>query len=142
MEENNNKKIICRKCSGPHLTIKCDKNTKDKIEQNISKDTLKVKPEDIKFTSFVKKNFKNQYKMPFKSTYRVKITDLPVDMSEEEMMELTYNWGHIIKVKVLNYNESTTAYIDFEYKEEAEYFVKAIDKTPFEYLLISAQLIN
>lgn len=59
-------------------------------------------------------------------------------MSEEELMELTTDWGHIVRIKLLIYEESSTAYIDFGYEDEAEYFVEAIDKTPFEYRMISA----
>jgi len=59
-------------------------------------------------------------------------------MTEEELMELTTNWGHIVRIKLLVYEENSTAYIDFGYEDEAEYFVEAIDKTPFEHRIISA----
>jgi hypothetical protein len=61
-------------------------------------------------------------------------------MTEEEMMELTCDWGNVIRVKVLNYEESSVAYIDFGYMDEANYFIEAIDKTPFEYLILAASI--
>ena len=45
-------------------------------------------------------------------------------------------WGHIIKIRLNAYEESSTAYIEFGYEDEANYFVKALDKTPFDYLLL------
>jgi hypothetical protein len=63
-------------------------------------------------------------------------------MTEEEMIILSCDWGHIIRLRVINYNESSVAYIDFSYEEEADYFIKAIDKTPFESLIISAQKVS
>jgi hypothetical protein len=134
MENQATNKIICRKCGGPHFTIKCGKEKKEEIievEKNITYKTEK-------YNTFEKKDRK-QY---FKTTYRVKISDLPVDMTEEEMMELTSEWGHIVRLKVLNYNESSVAYVDFGYEDEADYFIKAIDKTPFELILISATRVD
>ena len=134
MENQATNKIICRKCGGPHFTIKCGKEKKEEIievEKNITYKTEK-------YNNFEKKDRK-QY---FKTTYRVKISDLPVDMTEEEMMELTSEWGHIVRLKVLNYNESSVSYVDFGYEDEADYFIKAIDKTPFELILISATRVD
>ena len=62
-------------------------------------------------------------------------------MTEEEMQELTYNWGHIVNVKVLKYSENSVAYIDFAFLEEANYFIKALDKTPFEYHILDLKLV-
>ena len=58
------------------------------------------------------------------------------------MMELTCNWGHLVRIRVINYSDSSVAYIDFGYEEEADYFVKAIDKTTFQFLVISAQRVE
>ena len=134
-------KIVCRKCGGNHFTIKCGK---EKQEQNIDKvedNSKKNQHSEIPVQKLVS-NKTYEKKSYFKITYKVKLSELPIDMTEEEMMELTNDWGHIVRIKVLNYQESSTAYIDFGYKEEAEYFVKAIDKTPFESLIISAQIVK
>ena len=141
-------KIVCRKCGGPHFTIKCGKEA---IEEK--KDTIETEKKDYKSNNnhdYKSNNhdYKNntferrERKQYFKTTYRVKLADLPIDMSEEEMMELTSEWGHIVRIRVLNYNESSVAYIDFGYEEEADYFVKAIDKTPFGMILISSTRVE
>ena len=141
MENQATNKIICRKCGGPHFTIKCGKEKTEEIKDIVieteNKSEFKYKSnnnQDYKNNNFEKKERKHY----FKTTYRVKISDLPIDMTEEEMMELTSEWGHIVRVKVLNYNESSVSYVDFGYEDEANYFIKAIDKTPFEMILISA----
>jgi hypothetical protein len=140
MENQATNKIICRKCGGPHFTIKCGKEkTEEKKEVVIQVEKNNThKTEKYNNNNFEKKDRK-QY---FKTTYRVKISDLPVDMTEEEMMELTCEWGHIVRIKVLNYNDSSVSYIDFGYKDEADYFIKAIDKTPFELILISVTRVD
>ena len=155
-------KIVCRKCGGPHFTIKCGKEAieekKDTIETE-KKDYKSNNNHDYKSNNHDYKSNNHDYKSNnhdyknntferrerkqyFKTTYRVKLADLPIDMSEEEMMELTSEWGHIVRIRVLNYNESSVAYIDFGYEEEADYFVKAIDKTPFGMILISSTRVE
>ena len=161
-------KVLCRKCGGPHFTIKCGKEkqpeqpeqtTKKQEEQNNNEHTKKEIKETKHFgdkkqwdknnkhhdsnNKYHDSNYKNQERRPyFKTTYRVKIGELPTDMTEEEMMELTCDWGHVVRIRVNNYPESSTAYVDFVYEEEADYFVKAIDKTPFGFLVISAQRVE
>ena len=164
-KSSNENKVSCRKCGGPHFTIKCGKEKKEEPTTNES--DSKIKNPDSKSNG--DKEYKprenrqdrqdrqdrpdrprgdrhgDRYgdrprgdKKYFKTTYRVKLSALPIDITEEEMMELTTDWGHIVRIKVLVYTESATAYIDFGYEDEAEYFVESIDKTPFEYKLISA----
>jgi hypothetical protein len=131
------RKVICRKCGGPHFTIKCGKEKKEEIiEKPI--ETSVEKPIEKTFNKHIEKP-KKQY---FKTTYRVKISELPTNITEEEMMELTCDWGHVVKIRVINYNESSVAYIDFGYEDEADYFVRALDKTPFELLIISVSRVS
>ena len=52
------------------------------------------------------------------------------------------HYAKLYGIRVLNYNESSVAYIDFGYEEEADYFVKAIDKTPFGMILISSTRVE
>ncbi len=157
-------KIVCRKCGGPHFTIKCGKEKKEETPEVNQVETKPEQKTESKFKSDndsqtqshkskynnsnnnTSENYKSnenfkprgERKQYFKTTYRVKISELPTDMTEEEMMELTAEWGHIVRIRVLNYQDSSTAYVDFGYEAEADYFVKAIDKTPFEFLIISA----
>jgi hypothetical protein len=129
-------KVICRKCGGSHFTIKCGKEKQDVSYEKKSNTRLQ------KNKTFCNEDRVFQHRPYFKTTFRVKLSDLPVDMSEEEMMELTCDWGHIVKIRIINYSEISVAYIDFGYEDEAEYFVKALDKTPFEFLVISAQRVE
>ena len=142
MENKSTNKIICRKCGGPHFTIKCGKE-KTEEKKDVIIETEKPESKNKSNQDYKNNNFeKRERKQYFKTTYRVKISDLPIDITEEEMMELTSEWGHIVRVKVLNYNESSVSYVDFGYEDEADYFIKAIDKTPFEMILISATRVD
>jgi hypothetical protein len=155
---NNETNLKCRKCGGAHFTIKCgkekkpeiiiennDKQNNDKQNDNDYKQNKKQNDIDDKKQYGFKKsenNFRNKFQSTNKITYRVKLSELPNDMTEEEMLELTSEWGHIIKVKVINYDENSVAYIDFGFEDEAKYFIEAIDKTPFESLLLSASQVE
>lgn len=142
-QSNNENKVTCRKCGGPHFTIKCGKEKKPEEPVTVTISTVNDnKPlEKNNKTKFVKSEYKDR-KPFFKTTYRVKITDLPTNMTEEEMMELTCDWGHVVRIRVNNYYESSTAYIDFSIEEQAEYFIKAINKTPFDSMIITAQRVE
>jgi hypothetical protein len=155
-------KVLCRKCGGPHFTIKCGKEKKEepvKVESDIkpqhtdtrtNNSDREYKHRDNGDREYKhrdngdKKEYEDRENRPrgdrkyFKTTYRVKLSELPLDMSEEELMELTTDWGHIVRIKLLVYTDNSTAYIDFGYEDEADYFVEAIDKTPLEYKLLTA----
>ena len=140
-------KLCCRKCGGPHFTIKCGKGqiTEQSIEQSTKQSTKQSTEQSTEQSKkiLVKEKVYNDYKDDnkekkyYKKIYRVKVSDLPIDMTEEEMMELTQDWGQINKIKVLNYESNSSAYIDFSYFDMAEYFIKALDRTPFESIMIS-----
>ena len=122
--------LKCRKCSGSHLTIMCGKDiqisTVSPIINNVNTNN--------NTNNNINTNNKNKNK-DYKK-YTVKISNLPNNISNYEMMELTHDWGNIIKLKVLNYNDTSVVYVDFKYKEESDYFIKALNKTPFEYMII------
>lgn len=124
-------KVECRKCGGNHLTIKCGKTINLQIEKD-----LDYTEEDIKPIKYEKENI-HKFETKHKDYFRVKMSELPVDMTQQEMIELTVDWGFIHKINVINYEESSVAYIDFAYEDCADYFVKALDKTPFGYLLLN-----
>ena len=109
--------IVCRKCGGDHLTMKCGKNkdekTVEKIEEkqenNINnqekieeaKENFEESKEKIKGT---KDKFEEATETRYEPriSYRVKVSELPNDITEDEMMELCNNWGYITKLKVIN----------------------------------------
>lgn len=105
--------LICKKCGGNHLTIKCTKYNNQK-----------------------RKNFKK--KNIIKNQFCIKISNLPEDITIKELNDLIRPWG---KIGNINFGKSInkTAYIDFYDKSEAEYFVKALDKTPFDNLIIDVE---
>lgn len=177
----NTKKLVCRKCGGEHLTVKCGKE--------ISKTTTESKPESETQSppvAFKKEYIKTEFKESEKPRrvnitkddddddsekkprwrkdsgpresgqndnrrsgdnnfrerrplHKVKMSNLPQDMTEEELLELLYDWGNVIRMRVLNYNQNSTAYIEFKNQDEADYLVKALDKTPFEHIMLSVE---
>ena len=133
--------IICRKCGGQHFTIKCGQ---DKPEENKNKYD---KPSEYKNKYDKPSEYKNKYDKPFEyknkyETYRVKISELPNDLTENEIMEQLYEWGDILKLKVINHIDTSIAYIDFKYKDQSDYFIKALHKTDFDNHIINVISIN
>lgn len=125
-------KLICRKCNGNHLTIKCNNN----IKKNESINTT------IKKNESINNNIKNNnyiYKNEYKNFYKVKISELPLDISEKELYELLQDWGNIIKIIVKTYENSSSAYITFKNEIEVDYLVKAINSTVFEHRIINVE---
>jgi len=133
-------KIICRKCGGEHLTIKCGKDTQNNqpIIIDDKKDTMNIEINNHRYNENHRYNRQRNYDKS--KLFTVKLSELPLDTTESELYELLQEWGHIVKVKVLSYNECNVAYIDFIYNEEAVYFIEAINKTPFDSFIITAEL--
>ena len=147
-------KLTCRKCGGEHLTIKCKPITSidTNIDTNIATENSTIIADELPIPKIVLdeskvSKYETRYERPkntrssqYNKTHTVKLSELPLDISESELYGLLENWGHITKIRVLLYSESSTAYIEFIYQEEAEYFVKAMHKTPFDSFIISAEL--
>ena len=104
--------IQCKKCGGPHITLKCGKVSKQ-IEPTVYFD-------------------KHKY-------VTVRISNLPDDITVNELENLMKPWGHISRVNISNY-ENKSGFVDFYIKSEAEYFIQAIDRTPFDNVIIRAEL--
>lgn len=130
---DNESKIVCRKCQGPHLTIKCGKEKENKVEEKIKKQ-IDEKP---------RRDFKDRDTYPrrdFKSSKhgKVKVSNLPNNILEEDLYELLKDWGQVYKLNLVtrdNYSsqngvtKSTAAYIEFRVEDQADYFLKAFDNT-------------
>ena len=114
--------IVCKKCSGPHLTIKCGKEPKPKEKEIEIKKTPRV---------YLDK----------KKCVTVRISNLPNDITIEEIEDLMNEWGYISRVNLNNY-ESKTAFVDFYNIKEAEYFIEAVNRTPFDNMIIHADLLE
>ena len=135
-------KIICRKCNGPHLTIKC------KILQNneVFLTNREPKNNEVILTNREPKNnevfLTNREQKNIKQFNKVKINDLPINITEDELRELLHDWGHILYLSIKIYNNSANAIIKFGNDEEATYFVEALNGTPFEKNIIHVEKIN
>ena len=139
-------KIVCRKCQGNHLTIKCGKE-----ESKLDKLT-EIKPEENEKKIYIQRNSydrdnkqaydrENKEHKPYRKFGKVKMTNLPPDVTQEEMLELTYDWGMIARLTTVNHDENSNVYIDFKSEDMADYFVKALDRTPFEYRILTVERI-
>jgi hypothetical protein len=72
----------------------------------------------------------------------IKISNLPSDISVPELAELISPWGEIGNINIKNYSEAYCSYVDFYNKNEADYFIKALDQTPFDNMIIRTELMN
>jgi len=161
----NSSKIVCRKCKGPHLTIKCGKEIKEDLSNKniiLDKDdnkntTDKDETKSISSNNDNKKkytnnhqNFKNndnnegERKYLKKNVNKVKMGSLPLDITPEELSNLLYDWGHVTNIKVIPYVDTgnSTAYVEFKNEEEVDYLVKALDRTPFGYLVMTVEKLD
>lgn len=141
---DNESKIVCRKCQGPHLTIKCGKEKENKVEEKI-KIQIDEKPREPRRDFKDRDNQARDHHQPyprrdFKSTKhgKVKLSNLPNDILEDDLYELLKDWGQVYKLNLVsrdNYSgqggttRSTAAYIEFRAEEQADYFLKAFDNT-------------
>jgi hypothetical protein len=166
----NSSKIVCRKCKGPHLTIKCGKEIKEELSTKINildKDNTSLdkdkkldkdknldkdynKDENKKKYINNNQNFKNddnndvERKHFKRNVNKVKMGSLPLDITQEELANLLYDWGHVTNIKVIPYVDTgnSTAYVEFKNEEEVDYLVKALDRTPFGYLMMSVEKLD
>jgi hypothetical protein len=127
--------LNCKKCGGPHLTIKCGKNSTSSNDNNKYKNNYKNNHKTNNYNNNFKRN------TPRKK-YCVKLTNIPDDLTIRELNELMIEWGHIGKINFNNNTKYKAAFVDFYSKEEAEYFVSALDKTPFDNYIISVELLD
>jgi hypothetical protein len=154
--------IICRKCGGDHLTIKCGKNTEKPVEKPVEISTNKSdykstnnNKSDYKFTNNNKSEYKSDYKSdkttnnirnkivrkvnkPTYEKYSVCITNLPDDIELINIQYMMMDWGKIGNIN-MRYSEDKgkMCYVDFYNKEHKDYFIKALDKTP-----VGSNIIN
>jgi RNA recognition motif-containing protein len=121
--------LTCRKCGKNHLTIKCNNSGGSNEKKEVTKELNYRKFNDNKF----QKN---------KKEYKVKINNLPVDISFNELSNLLKDWGHINKINIKNFTESSYAIIEFQYEDEQIYFIEALNSTPFQHQIISVEKLD
>jgi RNA recognition motif-containing protein len=144
--ENTEPKLVCRKCKGAHLTIKCGKETKSVIEppnndlRSVSHPKKDINFKSERFERLDRPERPEKYeRSERKPLHKVKMSNLPIDINEEELNELLYDWGHVVRLRLLNYENNSTAYIEFKDKEPADYIVEALHKTPFEHIILDVE---
>ncbi len=128
--------IKCRKCGGPHVTLKCGKEKQDLTTILDNKFSI---PKNEETTNIHKHTYSE--KIDKRKIVTVRISNLPNDITVPELNELVSEWGRIGRINLNNY-DNTTCYIDFYFKDEAEYFIKAIDKTPFDNLILNVDIMD
>jgi RNA recognition motif-containing protein len=139
--------VICRKCGGNHFTIKCGKEIKTesvletKIEQRSENQTTHKSEFNSTHKQHYKYNEPNQDNKRNENKFSIKIKDLPNDMTQEEVEELMAEWGQIYRIKVNNYDDCSIVYVDFKYEVEADHFIKALNKTVFDNVIISVEKV-
>jgi len=140
--EKNEPKLVCRKCQGPHLTMNCGKEPKSIIENII----INSYNTDFKSSNYKKdkedinKSYKNKYER--NPVYKVKISNLPINMTEDKLNEFLYNFydGKYIKAMTLiNRDLYSIAFIEFREEEAADYLVLALNKTPYGHIIIDVE---
>ncbi len=135
--------IKCRKCGGPHVTLKCGKDKQDLtvILEN------KFPPKEQTLNNHIHNNHVHNHvhnhghAIDKRKIVTVRISNLPDDITVPELNELVSNWGKVGRINISTY-ENKSGFIDFYYMDEAEYFVKALDKTPFDHLILDVEIMD
>jgi hypothetical protein len=147
--------IKCRKCGGPHVTLKCGKEKQDlntvlentftpkPIVNNYDYNTHEMNTRNTNTHGMNTRNT-NTHEMSKRIDKRkivvIKISNLPTDITVPELNELVSEWGKIGRINISSYDNSTS-YIDFYFENEADYFIKAVDKTPFDNLILNVEKV-
>lgn len=147
--------IKCRKCNGDHFTSKCGANdTKNNVfdkktneSENIVKEFIKeINPDDIE-KEYLQESIKhdkrrNKIRKPrmggYEKVFKVKIDNIPSDLSLKNLNKMMLGWGKIGNVKLANDRRDNIKYavIDFYEKDAMNYFIEAIDNTPIGHNMI------
>ena len=113
-------KVQCRKCNGNHFTIKCDSIVSSSDKPTIQQTPpLHTKPK----------------------VFKIKISDLPCDITRDELSANLVGWGPVTDIKVFNYKENSIAYIEFSSEIHGKHFAAALNKTPYGNMIIHVSLI-
>tara|TARA_E500000178_G_scaffold336746_1_gene375145 strand:- start:124 stop:381 length:258 start_codon:yes stop_codon:yes gene_type:complete len=83
-----------------------------------------------------------RHKFNDNSKIRIKISNLPNDVTVKELNELISDWGRIGRINIKFYRDCSIAYVDFYDNQEAEYFVRAINKTSFDHMILDVEILK
>ena len=130
--------IKCRKCGGPHVTLKCGK---DKQDLTVILETQFPPKESTYHNNNNNHVHKQGHTIDKRKIVTVRMSNLPDDITVPELNELVCQWGKIGRINISAY-ENKSGFIDFYYMDEAEYFMKALDKTPFDHLILNVEIMD
>ena len=139
--------VKCRKCGGAHFTSKCGKDKK--LEKTLTNENT-VKPDKENMLNFDSKNKKHfnvknkrrtKFRKPIDSsvnerTFKIKINNLPTDLTLQNLNKMMLGWGRIGDIKLRKDNKSSYALIDFFDEEARDYFIEAINGTPMGFMIL------
>jgi len=182
--------LQCKKCGGPHLTIKCGKNNSNRnnnmnnssnnmnnssnnmnnSSNNMNNSSNNMNNSSNNMNNSHRNNMNNSNRNNFnrnnsnmnnfnrnnsdrnnsdrnnfnrnREKFCVRMSNIPDDLTIRELSELLLEWGDVGKINFNNNIKYKAAYIDFNIKEEAEYFVEALHKTPFDTFIIDVELLE
>lgn len=116
-------KLKCRNCNGNHLTIKCSNKKKELHVYNTNTNNFNT-------------NTNNFNTNPYIKYYKVKISELPIDITEKELYDLLHEWGTVVKIIIKYYEKTASAYVTFKNENEVDYLIKGLNSTVFDHNLI------
>jgi len=153
--DTTNNSIKCRKCGGPHLTIKCGKEVKEEVKvedhhinsnkehhSNSNKDYHSNSNKEHHSNSNKDYHSNSNKEFSKEKDCKVRIANLPIDMTKGELYHLLEDWGHIKSLFIKENYDSTSAFVEFENSEQSKYFVEALNETPFEYRIITTEIMT
>jgi hypothetical protein len=134
--------IVCRKCGGNHLTIKCGSEQKKEIKKEVIENKQKYQNDKDNYKSKSSNNFRNKtvrkVNKPSYEKYSVLISNLPDDLELINLQYMMMDWGKIGNINLkYSQDKGKICYIDFYNKDHKDYFIKALDKTPVGYNIIN-----
>ena len=112
-----------------------ESNTQESYNQTYNKNGYNKK-------EFVKKEYKNEprtNKYKNDKNNKIKISNLPLDIEKDELYELLHDWGNIKNLNIKKNYDNSIAFVEFYTNDQADYFIRALDNTPFEYQIIKVE---
>ena len=120
--------VKCRKCGGDHFTSKCGKEKKPEVSKNNDSNhndsnhndsnRNDSNHNDSKKTFDVKNKKRSRFRKPFDSssnvkTFKVKINNLPHDLTLHNLNKMMVGWGRIGDIRLRQDRTTSYALIDF-----------------------------
>ena len=139
--------VKCRKCSGDHFTSNCGKEKVSKIskennDNNDNKSNYNKSNHNKSNHNKSNNNRRPQFRKYIDSSYsektfKVKINNLPHDLTLQNLNKMMIDWGRIGDIKLRQNRSSSYALIDFFDRVARDYFIEALDGTPMGFMILN-----